>query len=459
MGFRISDCGFWIANFRLHVAGYWRRTGTAGFCRRGVNPPFPLDSFQNATSDPFPGKGIHTQAVCKTKSTPRMWFTAAHSGTRWIAAVAIGLTSHAFAQDSPRLRTILPSGSIVYVENMPRARYVSVQLIASSEGVRETPESHGHRHLLEHLLVKGPDKGLGHRLESQGIFMAAETHRDAMVFSLVVPSEKIPLALGAVQELLQPLQASPAELERERNILAEELALSPSSMRLSKALWAGSFGVAGLDPVGTAEGWAKATPEKLEFLRRRHFAAQNLVLSICGNLDVDEVTKAARAVLPKDKDPFEPDLWRRKAGKPSAASEPNASARGAASPGWSEPETAALLAAALALAGERDKGFVTYTPSVAAGVVILGQNEPGLGAWIDRLTPGQIDALYPFGRYAADAWVRRQMESPEGNAFFRGFLYCQNREAQPDALLENVRAMTLGQFREAVAQFHGAKNR
>jgi len=342
---------------------------------------------------------------------------------------------------------------------MPRARHLSVQLIASSEGVRETPETHGQRHLLEHLMAKGPDKSLGTRLESQGIFMSAETHRDAMVFSLIVPTGKLSQGLAAVRELLKPLPVTSAEIERERRILAEELALSAPSMRLSKALWTGSFGVAGLDPVGTAEGWAKATPENLEFLRRRHFAAQNLVLSICGSLDVDDATRAARAILPAEKAPFEPDSWRRKEGKSSSAAEPNASARGAVAPGWSEPETAAVLAAALALAGERDKGFVTYTPATSAGVVIVGEPEPGIGAWIDGLSAGQIDGLFAFGRYAADAWVRRQLETPEGNAFLRGFLYCQNREANPDVFLENVRALTLADFRAAVAQFQGASGR
>ncbi|HRK22439.1 MAG TPA: insulinase family protein [Fimbriimonadaceae bacterium] len=371
-----------------------------------------------------------------------------------VLAICAGVT----AQDSPRLRTILPSGSIVYAENMPQARYLSVQLVASASGVRETAESHGLRHMLEHILAKGPDKSLDLRLETQGLFLTAETHRDAMIFSIVGPTEKLELALAAVRDLLQPLKTDAAEIQREVKILAEELALSSPSMRMSKAAWAASYGAEGLDPVGNVEGWSKATPEKLEFLRRRHFAAQNLVISICGNLDVDIATRAARALLPKERDPFEPDPSRRTIGRSANISEANGSARAAACPGWDDPETAALLAAGLALSGERDQGFMIYTPSVMPGLITVGDHQDGIGAWIDGLNPAQIDGMFGLGRAAADAWVRRKLESPETNAHLRGFLYAQNREATPEAMLENIRSMTLVQFRAAIAKFRGGKN-
>src|SRR5688500_3617518 len=90
------------------------------------------------------------------------------------------LLAAATQDESPRLRTVLPNGAIILAERMPSAPTVSVQLFASSKRVPETAETHGRRHLLEHILAKGPKKNLDTRLESSGAFLEAFTHRDAM---------------------------------------------------------------------------------------------------------------------------------------------------------------------------------------------------------------------------------------------------------------------------------------
>src|SRR5688500_7954220 len=83
-------------------------------------------------------------------------------------------------QQPPRLRTVLPSGAIVLVERMPAATSLSVQLFASARAVPESKQTHGWRHLLEHLVARGPKGDIDARLESQGAFMRARTLRDAM---------------------------------------------------------------------------------------------------------------------------------------------------------------------------------------------------------------------------------------------------------------------------------------
>ena len=373
-----------------------------------------------------------------------------------------GLASTPAQQNDPRLRMILPSGAIAFVESMPGAKYFCLQLFASSRGARDTAATHGWRHLLEHLLTKGPDKDLEARLEAQGIFLTAETHRDAMQFSFVGPPEKIDLAIAAVREILQPLRATEKDIEKEARILSQEIALAQLSKKLSRGLWIVSFGAeAGLDPVGTGEAISKATPQTLEFLRRRHFAPQNLVLSLAGPVDVDSSLKQLTAILPKEKGPFEPDTSFRKMGGPSVATIDGAQARGAPAAGWDEPETAAVLAAALALASEGDNRFVIYTPSTQPGLVILGSEEPnsGLGDWIQNLKAFEIDALFARSKLLAEGWVKRFLSPPEGCAFLRGFLYAQKSGAMPEAMLENIRKLSIEQFRSGVELFRsGGKN-
>ena len=358
-------------------------------------------------------------------------------------------------QNDPRLRILLPSGAIAFAESMPGSKYFCLQLFASSRGARDTAATHGWRHLLEHLLTKGPDKVLEARLESQGVFLTAETQRDAMNFSFVGPPEKIDLAIAAVREILQPLRTTEKEIEMEARILVQEIALAPRSKKLSQALWISSFGTEGLDPIGNPEAIAKATVSSLELMRRRHFAPQNLVLSLVGPVEVDASIKQLIAILPKEKGPFEPDATVRKTGVSSTASLDGAHARGAPVPGWDEPETAAALAAALALGSEGDNRFVIYTPSTQPGLVILGSEEPnsGLGDWIQKLKPFEIDALFARSKLLAEGWVKRYLNSPEGCAFLRGFLYAQRSSATPDAMLENIRRFTIEQFRAGVEKF------
>ena len=358
-------------------------------------------------------------------------------------------------QNDPRLRVLLPSGAIAFVESMPGSKYFCLQLFASSRGARDTAETHGWRHLLEHLLTKGPDKDLEARLEAQGIFLTAETHRDATHFTLVGPPEKVDLAIGAARELLQPLRTSEKEIEKEVRILSQEIALTPTSKKLSQALWLVAFGMDGLDPVGNAEAMTKATAASLELMRRRHFAPQNLVLSLAGPVEVDASIRQLTAILPKEKGPFEPDLTVRKMGAANIVSLNTEHARAAPVPGWEEVETAAALAAALAFASEGDNRFVIYTPSTQSGLVILGTEEPnrGLGDWIEKLKPFEVDALFGRSRMMAEGWVKRYLNSPEGCAFLRGFLYAQKSSATPEAMLEKIRGLTVEQFRNAVAKF------
>jgi predicted Zn-dependent peptidase len=376
-------------------------------------------------------------------------------------AVIATMLALGVSQETPRLRTILPSGSVVFVENMPQAKSVTVTLVASSRGVREAPETHGWRHLLEHLLVKGPGKDLEARLESQGMAVVAETNRDTMHFSISGNPLQLQVALDGVRELLQPLRTTSEEIAREVAIVREEVALHGPAQRLSRKLWREAFGEKGLDAVGDPDVMAKATPTNLELLRKRHLATQNLVLSIAGPVDVDTTTRAAVGILPSERSPAEPESFLREGKNPAPGLDSGGEARGAVAPGWSEPETAALLAAALALASERERAWVTYTPSVQPGLVLVGElgSNSGFDDWLANLKEFEIDRLFETGRVLSESWLARYLQAPSGCALLRGMLYAQSLGAIPDAFLENVRALTPEQFRSAVERFRKGAGR
>lgn len=367
---------------------------------------------------------------------------------------SLSFAPHKGQQNDPRLRRLLPSGAVAFAEYMPDAKYFCLQLFASSRGAKDTTETHGWRHLLEHLITKGPDKGLEARLEAQGIFLTAETQRDATSFTFVGPPEKVDVAISAIGELLQPLRTTEKEVAQEARVIGQEIALAPASKKLSRSVWLKCFGEQGLDPLGSVDALAKATPTVLELLRRRHFAPQNLVLSFAGPVPLEPALRDLSAVLPKEKGPFEPDTSTRKAGVAGIVGD-RGTAVGVPVPNWDESETAATLAAALALASEKENCFVIYTPSVQPGLVILGTEESnsGLGDWLKGLKTSETDALHVRGRVLAENWLKRFLTSVEGCAFLRGFLYSQSISTTPETFYERVRAISRDQFRAAVSRF------
>jgi hypothetical protein len=377
---------------------------------------------------------------------------------RALPLLMLGMFHLAQAQEAPqRLRTLFPNGAILLVENISGAATASVQLFASSRRLPDTPENHGYRHLLEHLLLKGPAKDLDLRLESQGMVLLGKTLRDAMQIEVRCEASQIPAAMDALGELLKPIHVSVADIASEVSVMRQEDALQSDALRLSRAEWAEAFGEQGLDPFGETDVMAKATPEALSAYQEELFAANNLVLVISGPFDVETQSKAARGFL-KDR-----------SGKASAAEVERAKgipgrtqiddafgeARAARVPGFREPSAAGALAAALAVASQLENAFVIYTPSAGTGLIIVGRSDEnsGVGLKIDSLEEGDIAALFPLGKLLAHRWLVRQLESPSSSASIRGLLLCQGPSYKPEQMLENIDALKWPEFIQGFHMF------
>jgi len=357
-------------------------------------------------------------------------------------------------EEAPRLRTILPNGPVILVERMPTAKSVSVQLFASARGARDTEETHGMRHLLEHLVLKGKDRKLDLRMESQGLLFTGKTHRDAMQIAFECPPDALPKALAALTEILEPIEVTPDEIAREVRIIGEEIALMPDTMKLSATGWSAAYAKAGLDPVGSVSALSKATPEGLGDLQRRHFQGQNLALVITGPLELNRTTKLARDLL-KDIDKGEkPEAESRTAGTPGRMETELAfgEARGAMVGGFDEPETAWALCAALATAAKLEEAFVTYTPTVERALIFVGRTSgrSGVGLLIDDLDEAGEAELFPIGKQLGRNWVESHLRTPSGVAYLRGMLLCQSPGSRPETMLEHIVKMEWPDFRKGM---------
>lgn len=350
-----------------------------------------------------------------------------------------------------RLRTVLPNGATILVARLPNADRCAVSVVAAARGTAETPETHGHRHLMEHLLALGKGGDVDARLEPRGGRLTASTNRTHMTFTVSAPRAEWQRAAACALEVIRPDAFSTEGIARQRPILEQELALTPAERLLGAAAWGRGYGTRGLDPNGSLATLETATPAVLTELHQRTFAPRNLVVSVAGNLDLDETTRFLTRYLSQLPD-LPADPWAPMPDFRPGRTEADArgDARAAAVPPIGNPRSLWVLAAGLGLAASLESAFVAYTPSPQEGLVIVGQTRDRAGA---NLAFEQADpsALFPTGKRLLRRWLDRQSRSPEALAEFRAVLHLAGTRIE--TLEEQARAMDFGQFRKGMDAF------
>ncbi|RYG28676.1 insulinase family protein [bacterium] len=195
-----------------------------------------------------------------------------------------------------RLRTVLPSRAVIFAERIPGARSVTAQLWISADPAPETYQTHGWRHLLEHLMARG-DGSVDRKLEADGGFLLAETYRTATVFTAIVPKGSLDVALDALKTVSKFPELTPERIANEANVLAQESRLRSPSDRMASALWEEAYQESGLDPFGNLDTIRATTVDDLRGLYRRLFVMPGLVISVSGDIDLDLATKSAEEAL------------------------------------------------------------------------------------------------------------------------------------------------------------------
>lgn len=374
----------------------------------------------------------------------------------WLPALGLALLMATPPQDSPRLRTLLANGTAILVERFAGAKVMTVQVFAGARGVQETPETHGHRHLLEHLILRGKRGDLDRRLERLGIFFTGRTHRDALQLEFIGRPTQLDAMLSAVQELLEPPSFDEATVTRELAVMREEFALVPDHQRLSRTAWQTAYGVSGLDPFGTEESIARATPAGLRGLHASMFHPGNVVVVIAGDVEIQATTAKVRPFVEDRESDVELPAMPTREGKGSREEAPDAfgEARGAIVNGLGD-STAATLCAAYGIAAWVENAYVTYTPSATGGLVIVGRTDANnaLGSVIEELTEGDEALMFAPAKELAKGWLREQLASPTSAASLRGLLMVQSAGLRPETLFEAVDRVGWTEFRQAIARF------
>jgi len=123
--------------------------------------------------------------------------------------------------------TKLPNGLTVASDRMEQVETASVGVWVQVGTRYEAAEVNGVSHVLEHMAFKGTKKRTARRIaeeiEAAGGHLNAYTGREGTTYFAKVMKEDIGLALDIIADILQNSVFDPAELEREREVIVQEI--------------------------------------------------------------------------------------------------------------------------------------------------------------------------------------------------------------------------------------------
>lgn len=220
--------------------------------------------------------------------------------------------SVAIAPERGVQRTVLPNGLTVLSEFMPGVRSVAFGAWVRAASLHETRDKMGVSHLLEHMVFKGSErrsaKELALALESLGGSLDAYTGREHTSYQARVLDEHLPQAADVIFDLMFRPALRQADLELERGVVLEELAMvedTPDDIVFElhgEALWGEHpFGYSIL---GTPDTVRALGVDDLRELHTRAYCPSQVVVAAAGNLTherlLDVLADAGWPDLPRD---------------------------------------------------------------------------------------------------------------------------------------------------------------
>jgi predicted Zn-dependent peptidase len=203
---------------------------------------------------------------------------------------------------NPELRlTTLENGFTVATEAMPNIATVSLGVWVGAGSRNEREAEHGLSHLIEHMAFKGTQRrsarDIAEDIENVGGDINAATSVEYTCYTARTLGEDIGVALDVLGDILSASTFLPEELERERNVILQEIASVEDApddlvndLFLESAFPDQSLG----RPIlGRPETVRAATPETIRAFIAREYVPGRMVLTAAGAVEHEAVVDAA----------------------------------------------------------------------------------------------------------------------------------------------------------------------
>lgn len=204
----------------------------------------------------------------------------------------------------PRI-TRLDNGLEVLMLPCDQAPLVTTALVYRTGGAADPDPTLGSAHFLEHMMFKGAGPyGPGEidRLTEQlGGSNNAFTNHDTTVYHFAFANDRWTQALAIEAARMTALTLDPQEIERERTVILEELAMYEGDPwdALERMVLATIYGTHpyGRALLGTRDSLAATDPAALRRFYAQHYRPANATLVVAGDLTADAAFDAAAAAF------------------------------------------------------------------------------------------------------------------------------------------------------------------
>ena len=198
------------------------------------------------------------------------------------------------------LRT-LPNGVRVVCDPMPGLETLALSVVAGRGAAYEDPARSGWSHLLEHMVFKGAGgrsaRDIVEVIENQGGSINAATGYERTSFEIRALHGSLPLAMQIVSDLVFRPTLDAAEIVREKDVVAQEIAEAfdtPDDHVFEMAQTQAYAGQSlGRPILGTVESLKSADRAAVADWRAQLYSPDRMVVAVSGAVDEDELLALA----------------------------------------------------------------------------------------------------------------------------------------------------------------------
>lgn len=209
------------------------------------------------------------------------------------------------------------NGLRILINQMPHTRSASISIYVGAGSRYESEEEAGISHFVEHMCFKGTKtrpnpKDISEAIEGIGGVMNAATDRELTTYWCKVPDTHFETALDVLIDMIKNSLFENSEIEKERQVILEELAMTkdvPSysaDLLIDEVMWPDN--PVGRDVGGSKESVVGITKDMLLTYLKNQYTLSNIVISIAGNVDPERTVSKISKYF-EDWSPYAEKPW------------------------------------------------------------------------------------------------------------------------------------------------------
>jgi predicted Zn-dependent peptidase len=194
-------------------------------------------------------------------------------------------------------KKVLNNGLTVLLKPLKEFKSVTVLILVKAGSRYENSFNNGISHFIEHMLFKGTEKretplDISKELDSVGASYNAFTRKDITGYYIKVDFKKIFLAIDILSDILINSQFVKKEIEREKNVVIEEINMNKDNPMLyasdlfDSLIYKGHS--LGMDILGTSQTVEQMDRKKIVDYFNNRYVAQNIVVAVSGNFEINK---------------------------------------------------------------------------------------------------------------------------------------------------------------------------